>query len=38
MEEYLAGVVAAEMEPSWPIEALSAQAVLAHLYPAQDQT
>lgn len=29
MEEYLAGVVAAEMEPSWPIEALSAQAVLA---------
>jgi stage II sporulation protein D len=32
MEEYLAGVVAAEMEPSWPIEALSAQAVLARTF------
>ncbi|MBC7323946.1 MAG: SpoIID/LytB domain-containing protein, partial [Moorella sp. (in: Bacteria)] len=26
IEEYLPGVVAAEMEPSWPINALAAQA------------
>ena len=32
MEEYLAGVVAAEMEPTWPLEALSAQAVLARTF------
>jgi stage II sporulation protein D len=27
MEEYLAGVIAAEMDPDWPLEALAAQAV-----------
>lgn len=31
-EEYIAGVVAAEMEPTWPIEALSAQAILARTF------
>jgi stage II sporulation protein D len=32
MEDYIAGVVAAEMEPSWPIEALAAQAMLARTF------
>jgi len=32
MEEYLKGVVAAEMEPSWPLEALAAQAILARTF------
>ncbi|MDX9871995.1 MAG: SpoIID/LytB domain-containing protein [Clostridia bacterium] len=32
MEEYLKGVVAAEMEPSWPPEALAAQAILARTF------
>lgn len=32
MEEYLKGVVAAEMEPTWPIEALAAQAILARTF------
>ncbi len=31
-EEYIAGVVAAEMEPTWPIEALAAQSVLARTF------
>lgn len=31
-EEYIAGVVAAEMEPTWPVEALSAQATLARTF------
>ncbi len=31
-EEYIAGVVAAEMEPTWPREALAAQAVLARTF------
>lgn len=31
-EEYIAGVVAAEMEPSWPIEALAAQSILARTF------
>lgn len=29
LEQYLEGVVAAEMEPGWPLEALKAQAVVA---------
>ena len=32
IEGYLAGVVAAEMEPSWPLEALAAQAIVARTY------
>lgn len=32
MEEYLRGVVPAEMPPSWPLEALKAQAVAARTY------
>lgn len=32
MEEYIKGVVAAEMEPSWPVEALAAQAILARTF------
>ncbi|MDP2873288.1 MAG: SpoIID/LytB domain-containing protein [Bacillota bacterium] len=32
MEEYLLGVVAGEMEPDWPLEALKAQAVLARTF------
>jgi len=32
LEEYLLGVVAAEMEPSWPKEALAAQAILARTF------
>lgn len=32
LEEYLLGVVAAEMEPNWPIEALAAQAILARTF------
>lgn len=32
LEEYLKGVVAAEMDPSWPEEALSAQAILARTF------
>ncbi|HHV35496.1 MAG TPA: SpoIID/LytB domain-containing protein [Syntrophomonadaceae bacterium] len=31
-EEYIAGVVAAEMEPTWPIEALAAQSTLARTF------
>ena len=32
MEKYLLGVVAREMSPDWPIEALKAQAVVARTY------
>ena len=32
IEEYLAGVVAAEMDPEWPDEALAAQAILARTF------
>jgi stage II sporulation protein D len=31
-EEYIVGVVAAEMEPSWPVEALAAQSILARTF------
>jgi len=34
-EDYIAGVVAAEMEPSWPMEALAAQAILARTFTLQ---
>lgn len=32
MEEYLEGVVAAEMDPEWPLEALAAQAIIARTF------
>jgi len=32
LEEYLLGVVAQEMDPSWPMEALKAQAILARTF------
>ena len=32
MEEYVAGVVAAEMETNWPVNALAAQAIIARTY------
>lgn len=32
LEEYVAGVVAGEMENNWPVEALAAQAILARTY------
>jgi stage II sporulation protein D len=32
LEEYLKGVVAAEMDPTWPDEALKAQAILARTF------
>ncbi len=32
IEEYLLGVVAAEMDPEWPTEALAAQAILARTF------
>lgn len=32
IEEYLAGVVAAEMETNWPVEALAAQAIIARTF------
>lgn len=32
MEEYIKGVVAGEMDPNWPIEALAAQAILARTF------
>ncbi|MBS4031867.1 MAG: SpoIID/LytB domain-containing protein [Clostridiales bacterium] len=35
MEEYLMGVVAAEMEPTWPREALAAQAIIARSFTLQ---
>ena len=36
MEEYITGVVAAEMEPSWPIQALAAQAILARTFTMEN--
>lgn len=36
LEEYLAGVVAAEMEPSWPTNALAAQAILARTFTMEN--
>lgn len=36
MEEYIAGVVAAEMEPTWPVNALAAQAVLARTFTMEN--
>ncbi|MCL6610451.1 MAG: SpoIID/LytB domain-containing protein [Peptococcaceae bacterium] len=38
LEEYLAGVVAAEMEPSWPVNALAAQAILARTFTLENIT
>lgn len=32
LEEYIQGVVAAEMDPTWPLEALAAQAILARTF------
>ena len=34
-EEYIAGVVAGEMNPTWPIEALAAQAIIARTFTLQ---
>ncbi|MDA8235818.1 MAG: SpoIID/LytB domain-containing protein [Clostridia bacterium] len=36
LEDYLAGVVAAEMEPTWPVEALAAQAILARTFTMEN--
>ncbi|MHB9057891.1 MAG: SpoIID/LytB domain-containing protein [Bacillota bacterium] len=36
MEEYLAGVVAAEMDPEWPVEALTAQAIVSRTLTLKD--
>lgn len=35
MEEYIQGVVAAEMDPDWPLEALAAQAIEARTFTLQ---
>lgn len=35
IEEYVAGVVAGEMDPDWPLEALAAQAILARTFTLQ---
>lgn len=35
MEEYLEGVVAGEMDPNWPLEALAAQAIIARTFTLQ---
>ena len=36
LEEYLAGVVAAEMDPAWPVNALAAQAILARTFTMEN--
>lgn len=36
LEEYLAGVVAAEMEPTWPVNALAAQAIVARTFTMEN--
>lgn len=36
MEEYIAGVVAAEMEPTWPENALAAQAIKARTFTMEN--
>ncbi len=38
IEEYVAGVVAGEMEPGWPKEALAAQAIIARTFTLQKIT
>ncbi|HML89759.1 MAG TPA: SpoIID/LytB domain-containing protein [Methylomusa anaerophila] len=35
MEEYIAGVVAAEMKNDWPVEALAAQAIIARTFTVE---
>ena len=35
METYIRGVVAGEMEPTWPMEALAAQAIIARTFTLQ---
>ncbi|MFZ5436399.1 MAG: SpoIID/LytB domain-containing protein [Bacillota bacterium] len=35
LEDYLKGVVAAEMEPDWPVEALAAQAIIARTFTVE---
>jgi len=35
MEEYIEGVVAGEMNPNWPVEALAAQAIIARTFTMQ---
>jgi stage II sporulation protein D len=35
IEDYLQGVVAAEMDPDWPLEALAAQAIVARTFTLQ---
>lgn len=35
MEDYIAGVVAGEMKPDWPVEALAAQAIIARTFTIQ---
>lgn len=36
MEDYIAGVVAGEMEPTWPVNALAAQAILARTFTMEN--
>lgn len=36
MEEYIQGVVAAEMDPKWPVNALAAQAILARTFTLEN--
>lgn len=36
LEEYIIGVVAAEMEPTWPVNALAAQAILARTFTMEN--
>lgn len=36
LEEYLTGVVAAEMDPAWPVNALAAQAIIARTFTMEN--
>jgi stage II sporulation protein D len=36
MEEYIAGVVAGEMKPDWPVAALAAQAIVARTFTLEE--
>lgn len=36
LEDYIAGVVAAEMEPTWPVSSLAAQAILARTFTMEN--
>lgn len=36
MEEYIAGVVAGEMKPDWPVQALAAQAIVARTFTLEE--